>query len=331
MIEKKIKIAICGYGNLGKAVDNCILNYPDLKLEYVITRRDIVKIQSFTTAMVIDFNNFVDNIHTYKDKIDVVILCGGSATDLVVHGPIFSKYFNTIDSFDIHEKIPDYLKMIDDIAKANYNLSCISVGWDPGLFSINRIYANAILPTGYTNTFWGRGVSQGHSNAIKKIVGVKNAVQYTIPNDEIIDKVRNTNSQIFTKRQKHKRECFVVVEENADKNIIENQIKTMPNYFEDYDTIVHFVSEGELKTNHDKLSHAGVVIHSANIDGNRQVIEYSLKLDSNPTCTASILLTYARAIYHMRQNNITGAITVYDVAPILLSNKNRLDVITNFL
>ena len=314
----KIKIAICGYGNLGKGVEKEITKSEDMELCAIFTRRDPKSLVINSNTPVVS----IDEIDNWKDKIDVVIMCGGSATDLPVQVPNFAKVFNTVDSFDTHAKIPEYFNAVNESALSNNKTSLISGGWDPGMFSIMRVYANSILTDGSTYTFWGKGVSQGHSDAIRRIPGVKNAIQYTIPIEEAIEKVRNGENPNLTTREKHLRECFVVVEDGADKNNIEEQIKTMPNYFSDYETEVNFITEEELKRDHSKMPHGGVVIHSGNTGmGNKQIIEYSLKLDSNPEFTASVLIALARANYRMHQLGQYGAKTVLDIPPAMLSQK----------
>lgn len=313
----KIKIGICGYGNLGKGIEKNIQNIEDMELIAIFTRRNPNEIKTYTDVPVIS----IENIKDYQDKIDVMIMCGGSATDLPVQVKEMAKYFNTVDSFDTHAKIPEYYKNVDESAKANDKVSIISGGWDPGMFSVMRTYMNSILPQGKTYTFWGKGVSQGHSDAIRRIEGVKNAIQYTIPINEAMDKVRNGENPELSTREKHLRECFVAIEENADKERIENEIKTMPNYFDEYDTTVHFVSEEEIKENHSKLSHGGFVIHSGNTGDNNHIIEFSLKLDSNPEFTTSVLLALARANYRLQENKDFGAKTILDLPPAFLSSK----------
>lgn len=309
---RKIRIGILGYGNLGKGVELAINENPDMELIAIFTRREPFTLKTSSNVPVIH----TDYIESYKDKIDVMILCGGSATDLPIQGPKYAKLFNTIDSFDTHAKIPEYFNSINKSALEGNNISIISVGWDPGLFSLNRLYAESILPNGKTYTFWGKGVSQGHSDAIRRIEGVKNAIQYTIPIETAIESTRKGENIELTARQKHLRECFVVLEKNASKEKIENEIKTMPNYFADYDTIVHFISEEELKQNHSKMPHGGFVIRSGNTSNtNKQTIEYSLNLDSNPEFTGSVLLSYARAAYKLSQKGEKGAKTVFDIAP----------------
>ena len=278
-----IKIGIYGYGNLGRGVESEIKKNKDMQLVAIFTRRDPSTLKTNSDAPVIS----ASEVNEWKDKIDVMILCGGSATDLPVQAPELAKSFNTVDSFDTHAKVPEQFANVDASASAGSHVSIISVGWDPGLFSLNRIYAECVLPEGNTYTFWGKGVSQGHSDAIRRIAGVKDARQYTIPVEESIEKVRNGENPELTTRQKHTRECFVVAEEGADLAQIEKEIKEMPNYFDEYDTTVHFISEEELKANHSKLPHGGFVIRSGETgNGNKEIIEYSLKLDSNPEFTS---------------------------------------------
>lgn len=321
-----IKIGIIGYGNLGKGVELAIKQNQDMELVAIFTRRNPESLKTFTKTKIIN----VSEIENWKDKIDVAILCGGSATDLPEQGPKYANFFNTIDSFDTHAKVKEYYENMNTVAKNSGKLSIISVGWDPGLFSLNRLYAESILPNGNTYTFWGKGVSQGHSDAIRRIKGVKNAIQYTIPIEEAIEKVRNGENPELSTRAKHLRECFVVLEENADKNYIENEIKNMPNYFAEYDTTVHFISEDELRIKHSGMPHGGFVIRSGNTGDNgntNQIIEYSLKLESNPEFTASVLVSYARAAYRLHQKGETGARTVLDIPPALLSLKTNEELL----
>lgn len=321
----KIRIGIVGYGNLGRGVEAAIQRNEDMELVGVFTRRDPKSVTIKTEGVNV---YHTDDAVAMKDDIDVMILCGGSATDLPEMGPEFAKNFNTIDSFDTHAMIPEYFAAVDAKAQENNKVAIISVGWDPGMFSINRVYAEAILPQGSTYTFWGKGVSQGHSDAIRRVEGVKNAIQYTVPVDAAIESVRQGNEPQLTTREKHLRECYVVAEEGADKVAIENAIKTMPNYFADYDTTVTFISEEELKANHNKIPHGGFVIRSGESgdEGNKHIIEYALKLDSNPEFTSSVLMCYARAAYRMNQMGQYGAKTVFDVAPGMLSMKSAADL-----
>lgn len=315
----KIRIGIVGYGNIGRGVEQAIKRNEDMELAAVFTRRDpaSVKVATEGTKVV-----HMDDMLSMKGDVDVMVLCGGSATDLPVMGPEIAANFNTIDSFDTHAKIPEYFANVDKAAKEGNNISIISVGWDPGMFSLNRLYAASILPEGKDYTFWGKGVSQGHSDAIRRVKGVKDGKQYTIPVDAALEAVRSGSNPELTTRQKHTRECFVVAEEGADLAQIEHDIKTMPNYFSDYDTTVHFISEEELKRDHSGIPHGGFVIRSGKTGLNKEhnhIIEYSLKLDSNPEFTASVLVAYARAVYRMKQEGMKGCKTVFDVAPAYLS------------
>ena len=314
----KIKIAICGYGNLGKGIESEIPKSKDMELVAIFTRRNPESLVTKSSVPIININD----INNWKDKIDVVIMCEGSATDLPNQVPEIAKSFNTVDSFDTHAKIPEYYNTVNESALVGNKTSIISGGWDPGMFSLMRLYADSILKNGFTYTFWGKGVSQGHSDAIRRISGVKNAIQYTIPIEKAMDRVRNGENPDLQTNEKHLRECFVAAEEGANKEKIEKEIKTMPNYFADYNTIVHFISEEELKQKHSKMSHGGFVIHSGETgEGNKQIIEYSLKLDSNPEFTASVLIALARANYRMNRNGQYGAKTIFDIPPVLLSEK----------
>ena len=317
-----IRIGILGYGNLGRGVECAIKHNPDLELVAVFTRRapETVKILTETAAVY-----SVNDAEKMKDKIDVLIICGGSATDLPKQTPEYAKMFNVIDSFDTHARIPEHFDSVDAAAKESGHIGIISVGWDPGMFSLNRLYANAILPDGNDYTFWGKGVSQGHSDAIRRVEGVKDGKQYTIPVEAALKAVRNGENPELTTRQKHTRECFVVLEEGADAAKVEEEIKTMPNYFSDYDTTVHFISEEELKANHSGIPHGGFVLRSGKTgwDGeNKHLIEYSLKLDSNPEFTSSVLIAYARAAYRLASEGQSGCKTVFDIAPAFLSAKS---------
>ena len=313
-----IKVGILGYGNLGRGVENSIKQNPDISLEAVFTRRNPESLKINSDAKVVS----ISDIENWKDKIDILIICGGSATDLPEQTPKYAELFNVIDSFDTHAKIPEHFANVDKVAKQAGKVAIISVGWDPGMFSLSRLYANAILPVGNDYTFWGKGVSQGHSDAIRRIEGVKDAKQYTIPVDAALASVRNGENPTLTTRQKHTRECFVVLEENADKEKIEQEIVNMPNYFADYDTTVHFISEEELKQNHSGIPHGGFVLRSGKTsEGINHIIEYSLKLDSNPEFTSSVLVAYARAAYRLSQENNFGCKTVFDIAPAYLSAK----------
>jgi len=317
---KQIRIGIVGYGNLGRGVEQAVTQNPDIELVAIFTRRDPAKIITASESTKVLSAN---ELASMQSAIDVMILCGGSATDLPKQGPAFASLFNTVDSFDTHAKIPEYFTEVDKAARDNGHLAIISVGWDPGLFSINRLYAEAILPNGKSYTFWGKGVSQGHSDAIRRIKGVKNAIQYTIPIEESLVAVRSGANPHLTTRQMHRRECFVVLEENADKDYVENTIKNMPNYFIENETVVHFISEDEFKKNHRKMNHGGFVIRSGHTGaGNKHIIEYSLKLDSNPEFTGNVLVCYARAAYRLAQTGAIGARTAFDIPPALLSPKS---------
>lgn len=318
----KIKIGIAGYGNLGRGVELAIRQNPDLELVAVLTRRNPDDIKILTpTAKVYSIND----AESLKSSIDVMILCGGSATDLPKQGPEFIKLFNTIDSFDTHAKIPEYFAAMDSAAKESGHVGIISVGWDPGLFSISRLYGDAILPEGANYTFWGKGISQGHSDAIRRVEGVQDGKQYTIPIESAIEAVRSGSNPELTTRQKHLRECFVVAKEGADKAKIEAEIKNMPNYFADYDTTVHFISQEELNEKHSAMPHGGFAIRSGKTGVNGEtsnIMEFSLKLGSNPEFTSSVLVAYARAAYKMASEGIKGAKTVLDIPPAYLSPKS---------
>ena len=325
-----IKVGIIGYGNLGKGVELAVLNNNDMELRAIFTRRNPSSIKTLTNVKV----NSIKEIEKWRDDIDVMILCGGSATDLPVQTPKFASMFNVIDSFDTHAKIPSHFKNVNESAKSAKKIALISCGWDPGIFSLNRLLAECYLPKGNTYTFWGKGVSQGHSDAIRRIDGVKDAKQYTIPVEKAMERVRKGESIELTAREKHIRECFVVLEKNADQEKVKNEIINMPNYFADYDTIVNFVSEEEFKKYHNTMPHGGVVIRSGKTgknDKSKEIIEYSLKLDSNPEFTASVLVAYARAVYRLYQKGEYGAITVFDIPPALLSNKTQEELIKNIL
>ena len=314
-----MKLAILGYGNLGKGIECAVKQNKDAELKYVFTRRDHSTVKILTEGVSV---KNVSEILDYKDDIDVLIICGGSATDLPEMTPKYAQYFNVIDSFDTHARIPEHFANVDKAAKESGHTALISAGWDPGMFSLNRLYANCILPEGNDYTFWGKGVSQGHSDAIRRIDGVKNGKQYTIPVPEALRAVRAGENPTLTTRQKHTRECFVVAEEGADLARIEREIKTMPNYFDEYDTTVHFISEEELQRDHAGIPHGGFVFRSGVTGWNKEdkaIIEYSLKLDSNPEFTASVLVAYARAINRLNKEGSVGCKTVFDVAPAYLS------------
>ena len=321
-----MKIGILGYGNLGRGVECAIKQNPDMELAAVFTRRAPETVSILTEGATVCS---VNDVEQWKDKIDVMILCGGSATDLPEQTPKYAEMFNVIDSFDTHARIPEHFANVDAAAKKNGHVGIISVGWDPGMFSLNRMYANAILPEGRDYTFWGKGVSQGHSDAIRRVEGVKDGKQYTIPVEAALEAVRNGENPELTTRQKHTRECFVVLEDGADPVKVEETIKNMPNYFADYDTTVHFISEEELKANHSGIPHGGFVIRSGktgwNLENNH-VIEYSLKLDSNPEFTSCVIEAYARAAYRLYKEGQSGCKTVFDIAPAYLSAKDGAEL-----
>lgn len=321
-----IRIGIFGYGNLGKGIECAIKHNPDLELKAVFTRRNPDSVKILTEDVKVCS---AEDASKWKDEIDVMILCGGSATDLPVQTPKLAEYFNVVDSFDTHARIPEHFEAVDEAVKKSGHVGMISVGWDPGMFSLNRLYANCILPGGHDYTFWGKGVSQGHSDAIRRIAGVKDARQYTIPVESALEAVRSGKNPELTTREKHTRECFVVAEEGADLKKIEEEIVTMPNYFADYDTTVHFISEEELQRDHAGIPHGGFVIRTGSTgwnDENKHVIEYSLKLDSNPEFTSSVLVAYARAAYRMNKEGQTGCKTVFDVAPAYLSAQDGAEL-----
>ena len=312
-------IGIIGYGNLGRGVECAIKQNPDMELVAVFTRRDPQTVKVLTPGVTVAS---VADVAEWKDKIDVMIICGGSATDLPKQTPEYAKLFNVVDSFDTHAKIPEHFANVDAAAKAAGKVALISCGWDPGMFSLNRLYANCILPEGKDYTFWGKGVSQGHSDAIRRVPGVKNGKQYTIPVEAALEAVRSGSNPELTTREKHTRECFVVLEEGADAAAVEQAIKTMPNYFADYDTTVHFISEEELERDHAGIPHGGFVIRTGKTGWNgenKHVIEYSLKLDSNPEFTSSVIVAYARAIARLSNEGVSGCKTVFDIAPAYLS------------
>ena len=326
-----IKIGILGYGNLGRGVECSIKQNKDMELVAVFTRRAPETVSILTQSATVCH---LDDLENWKDKIDVLILCGGSATDLPEQTPASVKYFNVVDSFDTHARIPEHYANVDAAAKASGKIGIISVGWDPGMFSLNRMYGNAILPVGNDYTFWGKGVSQGHSDAIRRVEGVKNGKQYTIPVEAALEAVRAGKNPELTTREKHIRECFVVLEEGADAAKVEETIKTMPNYFADYDTIVNFISEEEFNEKHSGIPHGGFVLRSGKTGWNEEnthILEYSIKLDSNPEFTSSVIVAYARAAYRMNAEGQVGCKTVFDVAPIYLCEQKREDIIAHLL
>lgn len=314
-----IRTAIMGYGNLGKGIECAIRQNEDMELKAIFTRRAPETLHTLTQGVPV---YSASDVIKYKDDIDVLILCGGSATDLPEQTRAYAGYFNVVDSFDTHAKIPQHFEQVDQAAAESGHIAVISVGWDPGMFSLSRLYANAILPAGNDYTFWGKGVSQGHSDAIRRIEGVADGKQYTIPFEKALESVRNGENPRLSVRDKHTRECFVVPKEGADLDKIAEEIKTMPNYFSDYDTTVHFITQEELDKNHSGIPHGGFVIRSGKTGWNEEnshVIEYGLKLDSNPEFTASVIVAYARAAFRMRSEGMTGCKTVFDIAPAYLS------------
>lgn len=319
-MQNSIRIGIAGYGNLGRGVETAIQKNPDLQLVGIFTRRAPESVSPcFAETAVFH----MDSLSDFQDKIDVLILCGGSKDDLPQQGPVLASQFNIVDSFDTHARIPEYYASVDAPATANKKTALISIGWDPGMFSINRLFGEALLPDGETYTFWGKGLSQGHSDAIRRVDGVKAGVQYTIPSNDAIEQVRSGARPVLSTKDKHTRECYVVLEEGADAAAVEQAIVTMPDYFADYNTTVNFIDEATLAKDHQRMPHGGFVIRSGNTsDEQKQVLEFSLKLDSNPEFTASILVAYARACYRLNQMQQYGAKTAYDVAPGLLSMKS---------
>ena len=317
-----IRVAIAGYGNLGRGTQAAIKQNPDMQLVCVFSRRDPASVTLIDPSVPV---YAMDDIEQYKDDIDVLILCGGSKSDLPEQGPVFAGLFNIVDSFDTHAKIPEYFAALDAPAKKANKVAMLSVGWDPGLFSINRLYGEAILPVGETYTFWGKGLSQGHSDAVRRVAGVKSGVQYTIPSESAMARVRSGEQPTLSTREKHTRECYIVLADGADADLVRDAIVTMPDYFADYDTAVHFIDQQTFESDHSKMPHGGFVIRSgvSGIDHeqNNQVLEFSLKLGSNPEFTSSVLVAYARAAYKMNLAGDSGAKTVLDVAPSLLSPK----------
>ncbi len=329
-MKDKIKIGIVGYGNLGKGVELAIDQNDDMELTAIFTRRQIDSIITNSYARVLDVNNAVD----YKGSIDVIILCGGSKTDIPIQGPYFAKMFNTVDGYDNHKNAAEYIKAMEDASKTKGKTCAPCVGWDPGLFSLNRVMLEAIMPQGTTYTFWGPGVSQGHSDAVRKLPGVKMAIQYTIPNEESIKKIKNNETPALTNREMHGRVCYVALEVNADRKKIINDIKNMPNYFKDYDTEVTFVSEEEIIKNHSKLFHGGFIIRNGATgkdSNNKHRAEFSLKLDSNSEFTASVLVAYARAVHRLNKEGIIGAKTILDIPLSYLSRRDKEDIYKNLI
>lgn len=327
----RIRVGIVGYGNLGKGVELALRQNPDMELAAVITRRNPDSIRPLTKNVPVCGYT---QLRALSGKIDVMILCGGSAVDLIVQAPEVAALFHTVDSFDTHARIPEYFSVVDRAAQSSGHLSIISVGWDPGMFSINRLYNNCILPKGSDYTFWGAGVSQGHSDAIRRVPGVKDAKQYTLPVEKAVEKVRHGDAPKLSTREKHTRLCYVVAEEGADLAGIERTIQTMPNYFADYDTTVKFISEEDFRREHSEMPHGGFVIRCGATGENgarKQLIEYSLKLDSNPEFTACILVAYARAAHRLARNAVSGAKTVFDIAPAMLSPLTSAELMAQFL
>ncbi|MFR2764723.1 MAG: diaminopimelate dehydrogenase [Clostridium sp.] len=326
-----IRVGILGYGNLGKGVESAIAQNDDMELKAIFTRRNPESVSVRTAGVKV---LQADELSHMQDELDVLILCGGSATDLPVQTPQYASMYNVVDSFDTHARIPEHFAAVDAAAKKAGKVSLISCGWDPGMFSLNRLYANCVLPEGKDYTFWGKGVSQGHSDAVRRIEGVKDCRQYTIPVEKAVEAVRSGSNPELTTREKHTRECFVVAEEGADLAKIENEIKTMPNYFSDYDTTVHFITEEEMKRDHSGLPHGGMVIRTG-VTGmekeHKHVIEYSLKLDSNPEFTGSVIVAYARAVSRMNKEGMSGCKTVFDVAPAYLSPKSAEELRAHML
>lgn len=326
-----IRIGILGYGNLGRGIECAIRQNADLELVGVYTRRSPEQVTILTNGVAV---YPIQLLEEHKDRIDVLIICGGSATDLPVQTPKYAQWFNVVDSFDTHANIPQHFDLVDEISKKAGKLSIISAGWDPGMFSLNRLYANAILPEGNDHTFWGKGVSQGHSDAIRRIPGVKDARQYTVPVESALEAVRSGVNPVLSVRQKHTRECFVAIDENADQDMIEKTIKEMPNYFADYDTTVHFISDEELQKNHSGIPHGGVVMRSGKTGWEQEhnnLIEYRLKLDSNPEFTAAVIAAYARAAFRLHQEGQIGCKTVFDIAPAYLSVRSAEELRKHFL
>lgn len=328
-MTNKISIGIVGYGNLGRGAESSIKQQSDMELVAIFSRRspDSVNVKDPNVKVL-----HIDEAKNYQDKIDVMILCGGSATDLPEQVPTFAEMFNTVDSYDTHALIPEYFASVDKVAQGSGRTSIISVGWDPGMFSINRVMSEALLPEGETYTFWGKGLSQGHSDAVRRVEGVKSGVQYTIPSETVMEQVRNGENPAVSKSDRHVRTCYIVAEEGADQAKIEQEIKTMPNYFDEYKTTVHFITGEELKRDHATMPHGGFVIRSGKTGtGNDQIVEFSLNLESNPEFTASVLTAYARAAYRLNKEGQVGAKTVYDVAPGYISQKSAEELRKGYL
>ncbi|MFT0849888.1 diaminopimelate dehydrogenase [Achromobacter sp. F4_2707] len=323
-MTEKIRIAIAGYGNLGRGTEAAIAQTSDMQLTGIYSRRNPKDVQPLDSTIPV---RSLDDIARYKQEIDVLILCGGSKNDLPQQGPALAAQFSTVDSFDTHARIPEYFESVDSAARSGGNVALISIGWDPGLFSLNRMLGEAILPQGDTYTFWGKGLSQGHSDAVRRVPGVRAAVQYTVPSAEAIEQVRSGSRPTLSTRQKHTRDCYVVLEDGADAEQVRQAIVTMPDYFADYDTTVTFISEETLRSEHAAMPHGGFVIRSGESGtGEKQVVEYSLTLESNPGFTSAVLVAYARAAYRLKQAGETGARTVFDIAPGLLSPRSAADL-----
>ncbi len=319
-MSHRIRVAIAGYGNLGRGVEAALTQNPDMRLVGVFSRRDPVSVSLLDSSVPV---YAMADIEQYQDEVDVMILCGGSKSDLPEQGPYLAQFFNTVDSFDTHAKVPEYYAALDQSARDAGRVALLSVGWDPGLFSLNRLYGEAILPEGETYTFWGKGLSQGHSDAVRRVPGVQSAVQYTLPSEDAMARVRNGEQPPLTTREKHTRECFVVLEDNADADAVRDSIVTMPDYFADYDTVVNFIDQDTFNKEHSSMPHGGFVIRSGNTGvDTKQTIEYSLALGSNPEFTSSVLVAYARAVHRLARLNDIGAKTVFDIAPGLLSPKS---------
>lgn len=325
----KIRIGIVGYGNLGKGAEQALSLCSDMTLAAIFTRRDPASITPKTAGVPVVL---LSEINQFENKIDVLLLCGGSKDDLPQQTPALAKHFNTVDSFDTHANIPEYFTEVNQAAQQSGKVSLISIGWDPGLFSLNRMLGEAILPDGDTYTFWGKGLSQGHSDAVRRVPGVQAGVQYTVPSEKAIQRVRHGERPTLSTREKHKRECYVVLEKGADAKTIEQAIITMPNYFADYDTTVHFISQEELDKNHNKMPHGGFVIRSGTSANQHKLnMEFSLTLESNPEYTASVLVAYARAAHRLSQQGQKGAFTLLDVPPVLLSPKPAMQLYKELL
>lgn len=323
-MHPRIRVGIAGYGNLGRGVELALSQQPDMELVAVFTRRDPTQLKLINADVPV---YALSDAQHHKDQIDVLILCGGSKSDLPEQGPALAQWFNTVDSFDTHAAIPEYFAAMDAIARQAHTTAVIAIGWDPGLFSLNRMLGETVLPVGETYTFWGKGLSQGHSDAVRRVEGVKAGVQYTLPVDDAMNRVRQGERPDLSTREKHRRECYVVLESGADEAQVRERIVTMPHYFADYDTTVHFISEDELRANHSAMPHGGFVIRSGQSGaGTDQVLEFSLKLNSNPEFTSSVLVAYARATYRLSQQRDVGAKTLYDIAPSLLSAKTPAEL-----